>query len=160
MSEHAVPTADQIRTYLLANGWEVGEFGRAAYLMVTKGHTVRMLHEPTEYDRDKAVFDIALAEGRHPADVHQDILNLRVPAITEEADLGKQMRHRALGAYRLFWKSGGSSVAVVGQLYSGARWYACANWTSPDAERVGLVGTDWSLIERVEEIPDGGDDDA
>lgn len=75
MSEHVVPTADQIRAYLLANGWKVGESGRAAYLMVTMGHTVRMLHEPTEYDRDKACFDIALAEGRHPADVYEDILS-------------------------------------------------------------------------------------
>jgi len=34
-----------------------------------------MLHQPTEYDLDKAVFDISLAEGRHPADVRQDILS-------------------------------------------------------------------------------------
>lgn len=70
------------------------------------------------------------------------------------SSLGEQMRHRQLGAYRLFWKSGGSSVAVVGQLYDGARWYACANWTTgPDAGRSSLVGTDWSLVERAEEIP-------
>jgi hypothetical protein len=69
-----VPTADQIRAYLLANGWQMGESGSAAYLMVGMGR-IRLLHEPTEYDLDKAVFDISLAEGRHPADVRQDILN-------------------------------------------------------------------------------------
>lgn len=68
------PTADQIRSYLLANGWRMGSSGRAAYLMVTMGHTVRMLHEPTEYDLEKTVFDISLAEGRHPADVWENIL--------------------------------------------------------------------------------------
>lgn len=88
MPEHVVPTADQIRAYLLANGWEMGESGSAAYLMIIKGHTVRMLHEPTEYDRDKAVCDIALAEGRHPADVGQDILNQRLaPSTLRVADV-------------------------------------------------------------------------
>lgn len=68
-----VPTVDQIRAYLLANGWQMGESGRAAYLMVGMGR-IRMLHEPTEYDLGKAVFDISLAEDRHPADVRKDIL--------------------------------------------------------------------------------------
>lgn len=69
------PTAEQIRGYLLANGWQMGDSGSAAYLMVTQGHTVRMLHNPTEYDLGKAVFDIALAENRHPADVRASILS-------------------------------------------------------------------------------------
>lgn len=72
--EVKAPTVDQLHAYLLARGWQMGDSGRAAYLMVAMGHSVRMLHEPTEYDRDKAVFDISLAEGRHPADVRQDIL--------------------------------------------------------------------------------------
>lgn len=69
-----VPSVEQIHAYLVARGWRMGESGRAAYLMVALGHTVRMLHEPTEYDLDKAVFDISLAERRHPADVRKDIL--------------------------------------------------------------------------------------
>lgn len=77
------PTADQIRAYLLARGWRMGESGSAAYLMVALGHTVRMLHEPTEYDRGKAVFDISLAERRHPADVRDDIL--AGPVATQDA---------------------------------------------------------------------------
>jgi hypothetical protein len=82
------PTADQIRAYLLANGWQMGESGSAAYLMVRMGHTVRMLHEPTEYDLGKAVFDISLAEGRHPADVRKDILACPVAAVPDSAVVG------------------------------------------------------------------------
>lgn len=69
-----IPTADQIRAYLLANGWHMGESGSAAYLMVAMGRTVRMLHESTERDRGEAVFQIALAERRRPADVRLAIL--------------------------------------------------------------------------------------
>lgn len=79
-----VPTTDQIHAYLLARGWQMGDSGRAAYLMVIMGHSVRMLHEPTEYDRDEAVFRIALAEGRHPADVHKDILAVVPDAGTDD----------------------------------------------------------------------------
>lgn len=81
-------TADQIRAYLLANGWQMGESGRAAYLMVTMGRTIRMLHEPTEYDLDKAVFDISLAEGRHPADVRKDILACATTAAPDSPATG------------------------------------------------------------------------
>lgn len=72
----------------------------------------------------------------------------------EHDDLGEQMRHRKLGVYRLYWKSGGASVAAVGMLYDGTRWYAPANWTtgSVNADRSHLVGTDWSRVERVELI--------
>ena len=82
------PTADQIRAYLLANGWQMGESGSAAYLMVSMGHTVRMLHKPTEYDLDKAVFDISLAEGRHPADVRTDILACATTAVPDSPVAG------------------------------------------------------------------------
>lgn len=160
-----VPTADQIRAYLLANGWHRGESGRAAYLMVTLGHTVRMLHEPTEYDLDKAVFDISLAEGRHPADVRDDVLNVATEPADPATNLTERMRHQQLGVYRLFWKTGGSSVASVGATYDGTRWYAPANWTtgSADASLASLVSTDWDCVERVELIEDyrstsGGDD--
>lgn len=142
-----LPTAGQIHAYLLANGWQMGDSGRAAYLMVTMGHSVRMLYEPTEYDRGKSVFDIALVEGRRPADVRLDILNVAT-------NLAEQMRYRQLGAYRLFWKSGGSSVASVGMAYDGTRWYAPANWTtgSADASLADVVSTDWDRVERAELI--------
>lgn len=34
------------------------------------------------------------------------------------------------GVYRIFWKTGGQSVASVGSLSDGRRWLAPANWTS------------------------------
>lgn len=84
LEEIEVPTVEQIHAYLLARGWLLGESGRAAYLMVAMGYSVRMLHEPTEYDRDEAVFRIALAEGRHPADVRQDILaGMTAPSVPD-----------------------------------------------------------------------------
>lgn len=84
------------------------------------------------------------------ADLKQQLLN----AQGHGDDLGEQMRHRKSGVYRLYWKSGGSSVAAVGMLYDGAKWYAPANWTlgAVDADRAHLTGTDWSRIERAELI--------
>lgn len=71
-----------------------------------------------------------------------------------EAELAEQMRHRKLGVYRLHWRSGGTSVAAVGMLYDGTRWYAPANWTtgSMEADPAHLIGTDWSRIERADLI--------
>ena len=34
-----------------------------------------------------------------------------------------------LGVYRVYWKSGGSSLAAIGQDYAGNRWIAPTNWT-------------------------------
>lgn len=53
-----------------------------------------------------------------------------------------------LGLYRLFWKGGGYSLAAVGALHSGNRWYACVNWTSGATE--GIASTDWSRVEKAE----------
>ena len=64
------------------------------------------------------------------------------------------LRH---GVYRLHWTEaagGGSSLAVVGSMYSGARWFACANRTGKDGK--GIPGSDndesWSEVERAELI--------
>lgn len=61
------------------------------------------------------------------------------------------------GVYRLYWtedEGGGSSLAVVGSMYSGKRWFACANWTGRDSK--GIPGSDnaryWAKIERAELI--------
>lgn len=51
-----------------------------------------------------------------------------------------------LGLYKLFWKSGGWSLASVGQDESGNKWIAPTNWITPSA-------TDyWTKISRVEQI--------
>jgi hypothetical protein len=54
------------------------------------------------------------------------------------------------GLYRLFWKSGGTSLASVGSLYDGSSWFAATNWTSPTAG--GIASTDWAKIDKVEPI--------
>lgn len=54
------------------------------------------------------------------------------------------------GLYRLYWKSGGDSIAAVGSLYDGTRWFAPTNWTSETEE--GIAKCDWNKIEKVEAI--------
>ena len=59
-----------------------------------------------------------------------------------------------LGVYRLFWKTddgadGGYSVASVGCDRAGRKWYAPSNW-------VTVPWFDWSRVDRVELIADGG----
>lgn len=64
------------------------------------------------------------------------------------------LRH---GVYRMHWveaEGGGSSLAVVGSMHSGRRWFACANWTGKDGK--GIPGSDndesWAKVERAELI--------
>ena len=52
-----------------------------------------------------------------------------------------------LGLYRVFWKSGGSSLAAVGMDYVGNRWLAPTNWVTPSP------AGHWRLVDRVERIP-------
>jgi hypothetical protein len=57
------------------------------------------------------------------------------------------------GIYRLYWYSGGSSLASVGSCYDGTRWYAPINWISGDAKdphpKHPLVAAiDWSYVDR------------
>lgn len=55
-----------------------------------------------------------------------------------------------LGLYKIYWKSGGHSLASVGQLHDGAKWMAPCNWSSQAKD--GVVTTDWSGVEKVEQI--------
>lgn len=66
----------------------------------------------------------------------------------------QKLRH---GLYRLHWRAqdgGGSSLAVVGSMYSGRRWYACANWVGKDGH--GIPGADsdeaWEKVDAAEPI--------
>ena len=63
----------------------------------------------------------------------------------------KKVQSLSLGVYRIFWKSGGSSVASVGQLHNGDRWIAPANWTSQFPGTMGSTDY-WKQIDRVELI--------
>ncbi len=59
----------------------------------------------------------------------------------------KLLKH---GLYRLYWKTGGASLACVGSLHSGKRWYAPANWTS--ISESGIACTDWKRVIAVDFI--------
>lgn len=54
------------------------------------------------------------------------------------------------GLYRVFWKSGGSSLAAIGVTDDGGRWLAPINWTKPS-----VAFTEWDHIERLERVIDG-----
>lgn len=88
------------------------------------------------------------------ADLVADLVDAVLLALGSEPreadDLAEQMRHRELGVYRLFWYSGGCSVAAVGMCDDGSRWYAPANWTAGDPGAV--VSTDWSPVKSAELI--------
>jgi hypothetical protein len=61
----------------------------------------------------------------------------------------KELKH---GLYKLWWKTGGCSLASVGSTHDGSRWYAPCNWTSQDNERPMVASTDWIDVDRVELI--------
>lgn len=50
------------------------------------------------------------------------------------------------GAYILYWEDGGFSLATVGSLYNGDRWFAPTNWTATQAQ--GVASTQWEKVER------------
>lgn len=53
------------------------------------------------------------------------------------------------GIYRLTWKNlEGVSLAAVGLLHNGMRWYAPINWTAREA--TGVADSDWRRIESAE----------
>lgn len=50
------------------------------------------------------------------------------------------------GVYRLYWSARTYSLASVGSLHDGSRWFACANWTSETEEGVTGSGDDWNSV--------------
>jgi hypothetical protein len=55
-----------------------------------------------------------------------------------------------LGFYRLHWKAGGTSIAAIGQLHNGLRWFAPTNWTGQFPDSIASIK--WSLVKRVEPL--------
>src|SRR5262245_64380205 len=51
------------------------------------------------------------------------------------------------GIYRLYWHSGGSSLAAVGMTIEGWRWMAPINWVMPSA-----MPRCWASVVRAERI--------
>jgi hypothetical protein len=43
----------------------------------------------------------------------------------------RDFRKLELGAYKIYWKSGGSSIATIGMTWDGGRWIAPSNWIQP-----------------------------
>jgi len=62
----------------------------------------------------------------------------------------EQLRGTQVGVYRLYWYSGGYSLASVGRNRNGDYWHASANWTG-DGEQ-WLPSTDWTGVKRIEVI--------
>jgi ABC-type cobalamin transport system permease subunit len=58
-----------------------------------------------------------------------------------------EVRTVPVGVYRVYWTTGGSSLAMLGVLPNGDRWLAPANWVHPtenqhvwgEVERLVLV---------------------
>jgi len=48
------------------------------------------------------------------------------------------------GLYRVFWKSGGSSLASVGMKADGGMWLAPINWITPTVDQ-----SDWAMVARL-----------
>lgn len=73
-----------------------------------------------------------------------------------------------LGLYTIYWKSGGSSLASVGQLYDGARWLAPCNWITDnkDMDKKGKVngiafsGPVWRQVKTVKLLVSVGERDS
>ena len=49
------------------------------------------------------------------------------------------------GIYRIYWKDGGSSLASVGSLSNGDRWFAPTNW-------ITVPCVDWRSVKRAERL--------
>lgn len=64
-----------------------------------------------------------------------------------EALVPQEPKH---GLYRVYWKSGGTSLAAIGVTYDGGRWLAPINWTKPS-----IVFTEWDRIDKLERVVEG-----
>lgn len=59
------------------------------------------------------------------------------------------------GLYKLHWKKkhgGGYSLASVGSLHDGSRWFAPSNWTSKEPGGTVASGDYWKKIKNAELI--------
>ena len=56
-----------------------------------------------------------------------------------------EVQKLAHGVYRVFWKTGSSSVAAVGSTADGTRWLAPSNWLWPSEKH-------WRYVDHVKLI--------
>jgi hypothetical protein len=85
------------------------------------------------------------------------------PAEAKVMQSDRDLDKLPLGIYRVYWQSGGSSLASVGMDYAGKRWIAPTNWTAREVKGpAALISSHgWAAIERVEriDIPDPDEED-
>jgi hypothetical protein len=59
--------------------------------------------------------------------------NTNSDILRKDTYTGEELHTIPLGLYEIFWKSGGSSLASVGNLHDGTRWIAPINWTAANS---------------------------
>lgn len=91
---------------------------------------------------------IEVEEGSKSAeDAQIELLELleTVKRTTPNVYSGEEMLKCPFGLYEIFWESGGSSLASVGNMSNGDRWIAPTNWTG----EITVTGT---IKEKINEI--------
>jgi hypothetical protein len=56
------------------------------------------------------------------------------------------------GVYRIYWNTGGYSLASVGQTANGTIWFAPCNWTCDNNKEPNVASIDWCRVHKVELI--------
>jgi len=59
----------------------------------------------------------------------------------------KGLKH---GIYKIYWISGGSSLAAIGFTHDGTNWFACCNWTSESNTAPSVASTKWAEVKSIE----------
>lgn len=72
---------------------------------------------------------------------------MRITIDDEGAPVAEWFNWPDNGLYRVFWKSGGSSLASIGVTDDGGRWLAPTNWAKPT-----IPFTQWDRIARLDRI--------
>lgn len=109
------PTADQIRAYLAGTGWTLGPTGTRAAVWRRLGGRIRLPHDMADWDLDKAVVDIALAEDRHPGNVRADVLAHDSQSATERSLIMNDDVARTFTLIRRVDHTGVSGTGIVAE---------------------------------------------
>lgn len=143
------PTSSQIRDYLLSTGWKAAEQSRVAVLWVTEGHSLCLPQSGhmSDCELQQAVFDLSIAESRHPHDVRESILNEAAEQLVAEGDFWECSRDscwpRAKPAaqwkHTLAWGQCGKAVESTQEP---ATVHIPRSWTAED----GYPAAGWAPI--------------
>lgn len=75
---------------------------------------------------------------------------MRVGVDEDGAPVAEWMDWPDHGLFRVYWKSGGTSLAAVGITADGGRWLAPINWTAPSCPF-----QEWDHIDHLERVVEG-----